>query len=173
MGFGVAAAHIVLFLAVASSGTLLVAAMNDTIEDTAKAQADAMERARDAANEKFTLTTSSYSTGPKRIIAEFRNDADHELDIDDVTLLVGGDYVQTSTAERFRVKEATASDVWLPSNTLEVWVRIECIAERVGGAVDRFVVVRKFARAASGVGDVIPFRVEPGSGFIVEIKAVS
>lgn len=52
-------------------------------------------------------------------------------------------------------------------------VRLECATERVGGAVDRFVVPKKFARASGQVGDVIPFRVEPGAGFIVEIKAVA
>lgn len=52
-------------------------------------------------------------------------------------------------------------------------IRLECVKERVGGQVDRFIVPKKFARAAGAVGDVIPFRVEPGAGFIVEIKAVA
>lgn len=52
-------------------------------------------------------------------------------------------------------------------------VRLQCAMERVGGKVNRFIVAKKFARAADTVGDVIPFRVEPGAGFIVEIKAVA
>lgn len=52
-------------------------------------------------------------------------------------------------------------------------VRMEAIIDRVGDQVNRFIVVRKYARAANSVGDVIPFRVEPGAGFIVEIKAVA
>lgn len=52
-------------------------------------------------------------------------------------------------------------------------VRLECVKERVGSQVDRYIVPKKFARANGQVGDVIPFRVEPGAGFIVEIKAVA
>lgn len=52
-------------------------------------------------------------------------------------------------------------------------IRLQCLIERKGGQVDRFVVTKKFARAFGMVGDVIPFRVEAGAGFIVEIKAVS
>lgn len=43
----------------------------------------------------------------------------------------------------------------------------------VGNSVSRSVLVRRFARASRGVGDVINFRVEPKTGFIVEIKSVS
>lgn len=52
-------------------------------------------------------------------------------------------------------------------------IRIECSVERMGDKVDRFLVTRKFARAQGIVGDVVPFRVEPGAGFIVEIKEVA
>jgi hypothetical protein len=52
-------------------------------------------------------------------------------------------------------------------------IRLECIKERVGGDVNRYIVPKKFARASGPVGDVIAFRVEPGAGFIVEIKAVA
>lgn len=52
-------------------------------------------------------------------------------------------------------------------------VRLECVKERHGSQVDRFIVPKKFARAAGQIGDVIPFRVEPGAGFIVEIKAIA
>ncbi len=52
-------------------------------------------------------------------------------------------------------------------------VFLECTAERLGGSMNRFVQVRKFARASNAVGDLIPFRVEPGAGFIVEIRSVA
>lgn len=52
-------------------------------------------------------------------------------------------------------------------------IRLECVKERVGDSVDRFIVPKKFARATGPVGDVIAFRVEPGAGFIVEIKAIA
>lgn len=52
-------------------------------------------------------------------------------------------------------------------------IRLECTTERTGGVVDRYVITKKFARAFGMVGDVIPFRVESGAGFIVEIKAVA
>ncbi|HWG91356.1 MAG TPA: ATPase domain-containing protein [Candidatus Thermoplasmatota archaeon] len=43
----------------------------------------------------------------------------------------------------------------------------------VGNNVSRSVLVRRFARAPKGVADVVNFRVEPKTGFIVEIKSVS
>ncbi len=52
-------------------------------------------------------------------------------------------------------------------------IRLECIKERHGGSVDRFIVPRKFARAGGPIGDVVAFRVEPGAGLIVEIKAIA
>lgn len=52
-------------------------------------------------------------------------------------------------------------------------IRLQATLERVGGQVNRFITVRKFARAGGIVGDLVPFRVEPGAGFIVEIKAVA
>jgi archaeal flagellar protein FlaH len=42
-----------------------------------------------------------------------------------------------------------------------------------GGAVERSVMVRRFERAEAAVSDIVPFRVEPKAGFIVEIKSVS
>lgn len=45
--------------------------------------------------------------------------------------------------------------------------------ESVGGVVSRSVFVRRFERAEKTVADIIPFRVEPLTGLVVEIKSVS
>ena len=45
--------------------------------------------------------------------------------------------------------------------------------DSVGGVVSRSVFVRRFERASKPVADIIPFRVEPKTGLIVEIKSVS
>lgn len=45
--------------------------------------------------------------------------------------------------------------------------------ESVGGVVSRSIFVRRFGRAEKAVADMVPFRVEPKTGFIVEIKSVS
>lgn len=45
--------------------------------------------------------------------------------------------------------------------------------ENVGGVVSRSIFVRRFGRAEKAVSDIIPYRVEPKAGFIVEIKSVS
>jgi len=45
--------------------------------------------------------------------------------------------------------------------------------ESVGGVVSRSLFVRRFERAEKPVADIIPFRVEPKTGLIVEIKSVS
>ena len=45
--------------------------------------------------------------------------------------------------------------------------------DSIGGVVSRSIFVRRFGRAEKAVADIIPFRVEPKTGFIVEIKSVS
>lgn len=45
--------------------------------------------------------------------------------------------------------------------------------DTTGGTVNRSVFVRRFERAEANVADIIPYRVEPKAGFIVEIKSVS
>lgn len=56
----------------------------------------------------------------------------------------------------------SAADVYL---TLKV--------ESVGGVVSRSIFARRFERAEKTVADIVPFRVEPKTGLIVEIKSVS
>lgn len=50
---------------------------------------------------------------------------------------------------------------------------LSCRLESVGGVVSRSIFVRRFGRAEKAVADIVPFRVEPKTGFIVEIKSVS
>lgn len=50
---------------------------------------------------------------------------------------------------------------------------LSCKVESVGGVVSRSIFVRRFGRAEKAVADMVPFRVEPRTGFIVEIKSVS
>ena len=50
---------------------------------------------------------------------------------------------------------------------------LSCKVDSVGGVVSRSIFVRRFGRAEKAVADIIPFRVEPKTGFIVEIKSVS
>src|SRR5581483_1547274 len=45
--------------------------------------------------------------------------------------------------------------------------------DSVGGVVSRSLFVRRFSRAEKPVADIVPFRVEPKTGLIVEIKSVS
>jgi flagellar protein FlaH len=45
--------------------------------------------------------------------------------------------------------------------------------DSVGGVVSRSLFVRRFERASKPVADIVPFRVEPKTGLIVEIKSVS
>lgn len=45
--------------------------------------------------------------------------------------------------------------------------------DSVGGVVSRSLFVRRFERAEKPVADIVPFRVEPKTGLIVEIKSVS
>lgn len=45
--------------------------------------------------------------------------------------------------------------------------------DSVGGVVSRSIFVRRYSRAEKTVADIVPFRVEPKTGLIVEIKSVS
>ena len=55
--------------------------------------------------------------------------------------------------------------------TADVYMTLKL--DTAGGTVSRFVFVRRFERAEKPVADLIPFRVEPKSGLVVEIKSVS
>ncbi|MDX1612229.1 MAG: hypothetical protein R3185_07655, partial [Candidatus Thermoplasmatota archaeon] len=60
MGAGVAAAHLVLFLTLASVGTLLVGATTDAWRESNQAQTEAIHRLKRAAHEDLELDSQAY-----------------------------------------------------------------------------------------------------------------
>lgn len=67
-------------------------------------------------------------------------------------------------------EQATRSAMEPFLEAADAYLRIE--KERVGSSTSRRIVVERFSRAARRYNEVIGFRVEPGVGIVIEIKAV-
>lgn len=142
MGAGVAAAHLVIFVAVASVGTLLVGAATDAMREGNVAQADAIHRLSQAANERITFLDGAFNDErctndnnpgtpgcqggdplPNRLYANFTNNGSHEIPLDKVAVLLDGAWTDTSTLDTFEIRGATTSELWMPGEVLEIMVQ--------------------------------------------------
>lgn len=138
MGAGVAAAHLIVFIAVASVGTILVGVASDAWRENTEAQAQAIDRLQRTANEQLELAADAFVAStcvndspqpgcqgtllPDRTWANFTNDGSHELPVDELTVLVDGTWTDTDTLAHFEVRESPTSNLWLPGETLEIRV---------------------------------------------------
>lgn len=122
MGIGVSAAHLVIFLALASAGTVLASTLLHTMADNTEAQTEAGHRLREAANERFSLDSGGYGANADRAYANFTNDGSDEIALDDVTLLVGGTVTASSSVAVFEVAGNPTSNLWMPGETVNVRV---------------------------------------------------
>lgn len=122
MGLAVVAAHLIVIVSLASAGTVLVATVTDTAGDQLEAQGQALRRLNAARNEVITLVGEDFQPNPNpgRLTTEWRNDGSEEIDIDDVTVLVDGDFRARGDLAVFEVQEDRGSDIWMPGETLEV-----------------------------------------------------
>lgn len=138
MGAGVAAAHLIVFIAVASAGTIFVGVASDAWRDTSQAQAEAIDRLERTANEDIRLAEDAFVPStcvnddpdpgcqgtllPDRTWANFTNNGSHEIPLDKVTVLVNGGWTDTDTLAHFEVRESPSSNLWIPGETLEIRV---------------------------------------------------
>lgn len=123
MGLSAVAGHTVMLVAMFSAGTVFVTSTINAYSDGIDAQNDAFDRHATAADEDLTLTYDEWQNGPKRVVAEWTNDGGDEVDLAQVTLLVAGVITDTSSVERFQVQQDPTSSIWMPGETLEVWVK--------------------------------------------------
>lgn len=122
MGFAAVAGHLVILVAVVSAGTVLVAAISDNFSDVVDAQAEAIQRMREARAEELELRSDFYSGPDDQVMANWTNNGSEEIRFDALTLLVEGDVTDEDTVDRFQVRSATSSEVWAPGEVLEVRV---------------------------------------------------
>lgn len=144
MGLGAVAAHLVIFIAMASAGTILAGVAMDAASDNVEAQSEALDRMQRARTEQFSLTSQQYVPGPGRVETEWGNDGSDEVLLSDLTILVNGIFTASSSADivRFQVEEDTSSNIWMPGETLELWVDVDAnvdvtIVGPYGGAAYR------------------------------------
>lgn len=138
MGLSVPAAHVIVFIALTSAGTLLAGSIAETFRDTNEARAEAIHREQTAINERLLLASGGYH--PEHCIndnpgngcqgtlvqestyANVTNDGSDEINITDVDVLLDGQAVDTDTLAVFQVRETPSSELWMPGETLEVRV---------------------------------------------------
>ncbi len=138
MGAGVAAAHLIVFIAVASVGTILFGVATDAWRENTEAQAHAVDRLQRTANEQIKLAADAFVPSkcinddpqpgcggtllPDRTWANFTNNGSHEIPLEKVTVLVDGSWTDTDTLAHFEVRESPGSNLWIPGETLEIRV---------------------------------------------------
>lgn len=138
MGAGVAAAHLVVFITVASVGTLLVGAATDSWRENTEAQAEAIDRLKATAHEDMDLAATGFEPAtcindnpppgcqgtqiPGRTWANFTNNGGDAIPLDEVDVLVNGTYTLHADLAVYQVTGATTSNLWLPGETLEIRV---------------------------------------------------
>lgn len=120
MGLSVPAAHVVVFIALASAGTLFAGTLSDTLRDTTQAQDESFDRQTAIANERFSLGSDGYAEATDRVFANFTNDGGQEVSLSDVNVLVNGTLVDKEELTRFEVLENNASLLWMPGETLTI-----------------------------------------------------
>lgn len=122
VGFAAAAGHLVILVAMVSAGTVLVAVISDNFTDIVNAQAQAIQRIREARSEEIDLKSEFFDSNNDVVMANWTNNGSEEIRFEDLTLLVGGNFKDKDTVSVFQVRGATSSEVWLPGEVLEVEV---------------------------------------------------
>lgn len=120
VGLSAVAAHLIVLVALASAGTLLVSAVNESISGQLDAQSLAFDRLRVQADADIRLASHGYSATPDRTYANWTNDGSREIPLDKVTLLVDGVFTSQASVATFEVREDASSNLWMPGETLEV-----------------------------------------------------
>lgn len=120
MGFSAVAGHVILLVALFSTGILIASAINNSASSQIDARDGFADRLRASANEDIDLNTSGYASGPDRTYANFTNNGSEEIELDDVTLLVDGTATDTASVATFEVRDHPSSDLWMPGEILEV-----------------------------------------------------
>jgi archaellum component FlaF (FlaF/FlaG flagellin family) len=120
VGFGAVAGHVVMFLAVFSAGILVAGAFNNSVSSQLEARNEMTDRMRVQLTADYDLHSGNYTSGADRTYANFTNNGSNEVDLDDVTLLVDGTQTDQADVQRFEIRGATSSNVWMPGEVLEV-----------------------------------------------------
>lgn len=120
MGFDVTAAYIIFFVAVLAGGSAALGAYwtsADSIEGARLVQED---RADERAHTNMTITSASFNNGQSRFTVNVRNYGSTVIDISDLVFLVDGAYVPSATVESATVSGVASTDIWQPTETLEI-----------------------------------------------------
>ncbi len=120
MGFAAVAGHVIILVALFSSGLLLAGAFNNSLSSQIDARHELEQRLKDAARAEYTLESHGYAPDNDRTYANFTNDGAREVNLDDVTVLVDGTVLDENAIQRFELREDASSRIWMPGETLEI-----------------------------------------------------
>lgn len=120
MGFDVTVANIIFFIAALTMGSVALGAYwhNASYVEEARRAEDA--RADTLAHTNMTITDTQYNGGQERFTVEVENTGTEVLDISELRYFVDGVYVPTASLVSASVDGVAATDLWLPTETVEI-----------------------------------------------------
>lgn len=124
MGFDVTAANIIFFIAFLTAGSAALGAYwsNSSYVEEARRTEDSL--ADDIAHTNMTIASTAYNGGADRFTVQIENTGTTVLAISDLSYFINGALLTTASIESTSIlNEGTATDLWLPTETLEVRLR--------------------------------------------------
>lgn len=117
MGFSVSGAAAVVFVGLLVSATALYPAVDGYMEKRSAAVTDREERALDRQNTAIRIANASYNGSTGELTVEATNTGTTTLDVDEVDLVIDGDY-GTPSAGSIVVAGSSTTEVWAPGENL-------------------------------------------------------
>ena len=128
MGFSVSGSAALIFVAAVIGFGMFYSAAANSAEMVTDARQDQADRDLDRTNTAIELTTVSYNTNPQYVNITVRNTGASELAVRDVDVLFDNSY---QTGYRTAVEGDTATDLWLPGETLAINATVTTQPSRV------------------------------------------
>ena len=130
MGFSVSGAAAVVFVGLLVSAAALYPAVDGYTERRSDAIADREERALDRQNTALRITNATYDGNTSTLTVEAENTGAATLAVDEVDLLVDGDYA-TPPAGSVVVAGSSTTAVWAPGERVTLTANVATTPDRV------------------------------------------
>ncbi|MDS0261576.1 flagellin [Haloarcula sp. S1CR25-12] len=128
MGFSVSGSAALIFVAAFIGFGMFYSATANSIETVNDAREDRADRSLDRTNTEIRMTNVSYNATPQYVNVTVENTGTTELSVRDVDVLFDNSY---QTGYRTAVEGDTATDLWLPGETLAINATVSARPNRV------------------------------------------
>jgi len=128
MGFSVSGSAALIFVAAFIGFGMFYSATANSMETVNDAREDRADRSLDRTNTEIRMTNVSYNATPQYVNITVENTGTTELSVRDVDVLFDNSY---QTGYRTAVEGDTATDLWLPGETLAINATVSAQPGRV------------------------------------------